>query len=278
MVIKSYSKINLTLKVNSKLKKGLHEIQSLYCLINLFDLIKINKIKKNKDKINFKGPFKRLINNNNNSVLKLLNELRNLKLISSYYSIIITKNIPTFGGLGGGSSNAAFVLKYLLKNKIKKNLLNKLERVIGTDLRLFFEKQGYLINLKKIISLKKRQEFHFVLIQPKIKCSTKEIYSNVKKFSKKEGLNKRLVKSKNFLLNFITNNRNDLQFVVEKKYPIIKKILKDIKNEKGCYFSRITGSGSVCFGLFDNKITAKKALNKLKIKYPKFWFATAKTV
>ena len=52
----------------------------------------------------------------------------------------------------------------------------------------------------------------------------------------------------------------------------------NIKNEKGCYFSRITGSGSVCYGLFDNRINAKKALNNLKIKYPKFWSRVAKTV
>ena len=52
MVVKSYSKINLSLTVNSK-KKRLHEIQSFYCLINLFDEIEI--IKTNvKDKIIFK--------------------------------------------------------------------------------------------------------------------------------------------------------------------------------------------------------------------------------
>ena len=48
MFLKSYSKINLTLSVNSKLKIGLHEIQSYYCLINLSDKIKISKIKKKK--------------------------------------------------------------------------------------------------------------------------------------------------------------------------------------------------------------------------------------
>ena len=57
MVINSYSKINLSLKVNSKLKSGLHEIQSMYCLVNLYDKIQVKKIKKNKDKIIFKGHF-----------------------------------------------------------------------------------------------------------------------------------------------------------------------------------------------------------------------------
>ena len=71
MVIKSYSKINLTLKVNSKSKNGLHEIQSLFCWINLFDKIKIKKIKKKKDKIIFKGPFAKLVNKKNNSIINL---------------------------------------------------------------------------------------------------------------------------------------------------------------------------------------------------------------
>ncbi len=48
MVIKSYSKINLTLKVNSRTKSGLHEIQTFYSWINLIDKININKIKKKK--------------------------------------------------------------------------------------------------------------------------------------------------------------------------------------------------------------------------------------
>ena len=51
MVLKSYSKINLTLKVNSKKKNNLHEIQSFFCLIDLVDKIKIKKIKKKKIKL-----------------------------------------------------------------------------------------------------------------------------------------------------------------------------------------------------------------------------------
>ena len=57
-----------------------------------------------------------------------------------------------------------------------------------------------------------------------------------------------------------------------------KKLLTDISSERGCYFSRITGSGSVCYGLFDSVSSAKKALSQIKIKHPKFWFSIAKTV
>ncbi len=278
MLIKSYSKVNLTLKVNSKSRNGLHEIQSLYCWVNLFDLIKIVKTKNNKDKITFKGPFSKLINKKDNTVYNLLKKLRELNLIFNYYSIVITKNIPVFSGLGGGTSNAAFILKCLLKKKIKNNLINKLKKVVGSDLILFFKKQGFLRDLGSVTKLQTRYKLHFVLIQPKIKCSTKEIYSKVKTFSVKEKLSRKMFKSKNFFLNYLSVSRNDLQFIVEKKHPLIKKLLTDIKNEKGCYFSRMTGSGSVCYGFFSDQIVAKKALNNLKNKYPKFWFSLAKSV
>jgi len=69
-----------------------------------------------------------------------------------------------------------------------------------------------------------------------------------------------------------------LQWLVEKKYPIFKKLLADMSAENGCYFSRMTGSGSVCYGLFDNESSSKKALRKIKTKYPNFWLSIAKTV
>ena len=85
MVLKSYSKINLSLSVNSKKKNGLHEIQSYYCLINLSDKIKISKTRNKKDKIIFKGPFAKYVKRSNNSIINLLRLLRKLKLISCFY-------------------------------------------------------------------------------------------------------------------------------------------------------------------------------------------------
>ena len=277
MVLSSYAKINLTLKINSKRKDGLHEIQSYFCLINLADKINLKKTKEKKDKIFFKGPFSKLVNKNNNSIINLFKFLRKLKIISNYYSVSINKNIPVFGGLGGGTGNAASILKVLLRGKVSKSLLNKAVSIIGTDLRLFFYKQGFLSNLKTITHFQKKKLF-FILIKPNIRCSTKEIYSKVRKYSKKQLLAQNKIKTKNKFISILSQENNDLQSIVEQKYPLIKKLLLAIRNEKGCCFSRMTGSGSVCYGLFKDQIAAKKALNKLKVKFPKFWFSFAKTV
>jgi 4-diphosphocytidyl-2-C-methyl-D-erythritol kinase len=277
MVLKSFSKINLSLNINSKLKNGLHDIQSYYCLINLFDKIKIRKIDKKKDKVVFFGPFVKHIKKSNNSITNLLKLLRKLELISGYYSVNVIKNIPVFSGLGGGTSNAASVLKFLLKGKVSKNILEKVEKLIGSDLRLFFHKQGFLQNLRTIKTIKKQKLF-FLLSRPNIICSTKKIYSKVKKYSKKKKFNFQKMNKKKGFINYILEQNNELQSIVEEEYPSIKILLKDINTEKGCHFSRMSGSGSVCYGLFNNESNAKKALNKIKTKHPKFWFSIAKTV
>ena len=278
MVLKSYSKINLSLNINSKLKSGLHEIQSYYCLINLNDKIKIRKIKNKKDKIIFKGRNTKHIKKINNTIFNLLRELRKLKLISNYYSVNVVKNIPAFSGLGGGTSNAAFILKYFLKDRITENILKEIEKVIGSDLRLFFYKQGFVKNLKNIQIIKKKQKLFFLLSRPNINCSTREIFSKVIRYSKKTKFNPQKMTTRKKFINHISAQKNELQSIVEKKHPIIKKLLADISAEKGCYFSRMSGSGSVCYGLFNSEKEAKKAINKIKAKYPKFWFSIAKTV
>ena len=278
MVLNSYSKINLSLSINSKSRDGLHEIQSLFCLINLSDKIKIYKINKKKDQIRFMGAFVKHIKKSDNSIDKLLKLLRRLKLISGYYSVTIQKNIPVFGGLGGGTSNAAFILKFLLKERITKNILNIIEKLIGSDLRLFFCKQGFLEKLKTVREVKKKKKLVFLLIYPNINCSTREIYLNVKKYSKKKIFSLYKINTKKKFISYILDNKNELQSIAEKKYPIIKKLLTDIGTKKGCYLSRMTGSGSVCYGIFHNERVAKNALSKIRNRYPKFWFSIAKTV
>ena len=66
--------------------------------------------------------------------------------------------------------------------------------------------------------------------------------------------------------------------LLKKKHPVIRILISSIQRTRGCYFARITGSGSACYGLFINKNCAKIALNLIKKKYPKFWFSIAKTI
>ena len=63
----------------------MHDIQSYFCLINLFDKIRVKKIKGSKDIIKFKGKFAKSIKKKDNSVANVLKILRNQNIISNYY-------------------------------------------------------------------------------------------------------------------------------------------------------------------------------------------------
>ena len=279
MVLKSYAKINLSLTVNKKLTNGLHDIQSIFCLVNLKDTVSIRKFKSsNKDKISFVGPYSKDVDLSNNSIKILLKVMRKYKLISNFFNIKIHKNSPVFSGLGGGSSNAATVFKFLLKKKIKKSIFYKIINQISSDMSLFFFNQGYQNNLNKITQLKKNHKLYFLVVIPNIKCSTKFIYSKVNKYSKKKILNEKNFNYKKNFIEYLMTLNNDLQLVVEKEFPKIRKLLLNISKIQGCYFSRLTGSGSACYGLFRDLNSSKVAAKKLRKKYPKYWFSIAKTI
>ena len=152
------------------------------------------------------------------------------------------------------------------------------EKEIGSDFRLFFLNHSFQKNLKKIIKFKKKYTFYFVLVFPNIDSSTREVYSKVKKFNVplKNDLYK--IESRPKYVEFIKNEKNDLQKIVEIKHKKIKKILDIIKIQKNCLFSRMTGSGSVCFGMFLSRKSAKQGLIKIHKKLPNCWCIFTKSI
>ena len=282
--IKSYCKINLSLRVLQKLTNNYHSITSLITFSNIHDTISISKNRSLKDKISFYGRFKKGISKKSNTVSKVLDLLRKNKLLKNqYFKINIKKNIPHGSGLGGGSSNAAALLKYF-KSKIKSRLSEKkmkqIASQVGFDVPINLERQNVLLTGKKdkILRLNKKFNLNLLIVYPNIICSTKKIYAVNKK---KSLLKKRpffSIKNNKKLITLLKDENNDLEEAVVKIYPKVKKVIDCIKSTKGCYFSRITGSGSACIGIFSNMKNAIFAQKLIKLKYPKYWCVVSKTI
>ena len=110
--LKSWAKVNLSLNVIRRLPSNYHKIESLITFVQFSDEIKIKPIDAAKHKISFFGKFSKGIGTKN-TVIKLLNLLEKKKLIKNKkFEIKVTKNIPQKSGMGGGSMNAACILKY----------------------------------------------------------------------------------------------------------------------------------------------------------------------
>ena len=282
--IKSYCKINLSLNVLRKLKNGYHNITSFITFCKLHDVISIYNSKSLKDKIIFSGRFKKGIDKKTNTVTKVLNLLRSKKLIKDqFFKINIKKNIPHGSGLGGGSSNAATLINYFdikLKLKLGKNKKKILAEKIGFDVPISLENKNTFLTGKngKMIRFNKKFKLNLLIVYPNLTCSTKEIFKKNKKKSFLKPQSFSYMKNNKKLINFLKNENNDLEEVVMKIYPKVKKIVDYIKTQKGCYFSRITGSGSACIGIFSNIQNALSAQKLIKLKYPKYWCAVSKSI
>ncbi len=282
--IKSYCKINLSLRVIKKLNNNYHNIISLITFCDLHDVISISKTRSSRDKISFSGKFKKGINKKSNTVTKILNLLRRAKLLENQtFKINIRKNIPHGSGLGGGSSNAADLLNYFnskMKLKLSKKKIKQLANQIGFDVPINLERQNTLLTGKKdeILRLNQKFKLNLLIVYPNLICSTKIIYKKNKKISLSTPQSFFCIKNNKKLINLLKNENNDLEEAVIKIYPKVKKIIDYIKSIKGCYFSRITGSGSACIGIFSNMKNAIYARKLIKLKYPNYWCVVSKTM
>jgi len=282
--IKSFCKINLSLRVLKKLSDGYHNIRSLVTFCDLHDVISISKIKGVNDKISFSGRFKKGINKKSNTISKVLYLLRKRNFFQKQaFKIDIQKNIPHGSGLGGGSSNAANVLNFFnskMRLKLNKDEIKKIAYKVGFDTPISLEKKNTLLTGKRgeILRLNQKFRLNILIVYPNVICSTKKIYANNKKFTFLRSQSNFYIKDKNKLIDFLKNENNDLEKTTIKFYPKVRKIINFIKSQNGCYFSRITGSGSACIGIFSNMKSAVFAQKFMKLKFPNYWCVVSKTI
>lgn len=277
-IIKSYAKINLALNVVGKLSK-FHKIESIVGFVSLYDVIFIKKIDAKKHEILFSGEFAKKINKKN-TISKLLDILETKKLLyNQKFQIKIKKYIPLEAGLGGGSMNAANILKYFVKKKIikpsKKQIIS-ICKSIGSDVILGLNSTYCVLSSNsKVRQFKNCRKLYTLIIKPNFGCSTKFMYSMVKRYDnpKLNNPSKKMLK-----FNYLKTLNNSLEIVVFSKFPELRKIKSFLERCSNLGFVRMTGSGSSLVAYFKSKKTCDYVKKKFKKKYKNYWFKVAKTI
>lgn len=259
--IKSPSKINLGLWIKEKRSDGFHEIETIFYENNdLYDELEIEFEKSNKIAIDVafdKNNLNKLIPVEKNLVTQAANLFLCEAGIKGHCSIKIKKNIPLEAGLGGGSSNAACVLKELnniLGLPFKTDDLLGLALKLGSDVPFFI--YGKTCLGKGRGEILKPLENNLVLkvhiVKPeKISISTKWAYEEI---DKKEIKTEHSSNINNLILSlenndydlFVKNIFNDFEDVVLSTYPALKK-RKDKLILDGYRVVSLCGSGSALF-------------------------------
>ncbi len=276
--IKSHAKLNLALNVISK-SKSLHNIESIISFVDLHDIILIKKIKSKKHLISFNGKFSRRIGKKN-TISKLFEILEKKKILKNQrFQIKIKKSIPDKAGLGGGSMNAASILRYLAHKRIiniKNKEMLKISKLIGSDVMLGLNHKSKILNSRnKIKYFNNVKKIYPLIVKPNFGCSTKDIYSKVRKFDKaKFGKGAK----KMFDINFLKDMKNSLETIAFLKYPRLKNMKLYLENSLNPVFVRMTGSGSALVAYFQTKKRCECAKKRFIQKYKNIWCIASKTI
>ena len=276
--LKSYAKINLALNVTGR-RNSMHKIESIVSFIDLHDSISIQNIKSDKHKISFYGKFSKNIKREN-TVQKLLDLLDRSNLLKNKkFKISIKKNIPQEAGLGGGSMNAAAILNFFIKKKIIKPTKINIEKLcnsIGSDVILGINfSSSILKSNNQIKKFTKCAKYNTLLVKPNFGCSTKKIYSGVRKFTKP---NLNFPKKQMFNSNYLIQQVNALEKIAFLKYPRLKNIKLFLKNLNSPLFVRMTGSGSAICAYYQYSKDCKLAKIQFKRKFKNYWCNVSKTI
>lgn len=253
--LKSPAKINIGLRILSKRKDGFHNIETIFYPLKLTDEIKLKIINSshNKQAIKIKTIPRGDIDNDKNICYRACTDFFSLfKLKQPNINITIKKKIPVGAGLGGGSSNAACVLKALAEIyniSLKDKRLMNLATSLGSDIPFFisgvpsyaFGKGEKLIPLTDF-----KIPYRILLVNPKIKIPTSWAYSKIKL-----PLNRKRImqKIRKFSPDDKIIKQNHFEKYVFRYYPEIGKIKNDLMNF-GALYSLMSGSGSSVYGFF----------------------------
>ena len=250
MICYPNAKINLGLKVLSKRKDGFHNISSFFYPISLYDILEVHRDSTLRvNKITYSGI--KFPDIQQDLVIKAYDLLKS-DFDLSPVRIHLHKNIPYGSGMGGGSSDATFMLmllNQLFQLKLTHESLFNYAKILGSDCPFFlfntFSHVSSTGNVVKPVNVKLK-DYYIIIIKPHVVCSTSQVFAGLKITPNQTPL---------FLDNDswsfdLAKQINDLESVAFSLYPQLKDLKRHLKDLGASYVS-MTGSGSAIYGLFE---------------------------
>jgi 4-diphosphocytidyl-2-C-methyl-D-erythritol kinase len=252
MVIFPKAKINIGLRITGKRSDGFHNLETIFYPVCLCDAIEfVVPEQPLKDDIFHVTGILTNQSSANNLVLKTVRKIRETHQIP-FLKIHLHKAIPVGAGLGGGSSDAATLLKSLNRHfdlEIANDKLKEISLELGSDCPFFIdcipsfaEGRGELLTPIKSLP----EKLHLLIVNPGIHINTKEAYTfcmpGQPSSKLKELYSLDISEWKNLII-------NDFEEFIFKKYPKIADIKKSLY-KMGAIYCSMSGSGSAVYGIF----------------------------
>lgn len=255
MLVYPNAKINLGLNVVEKRPDGYHNLETVFFPIGLADALEIVFPENETKEYIWQSSGNAVdCDPDQNLCIKALRKLREARELPTV-GLHLHKVVPTGAGLGGGSSDAAFVMKHvnqLLKLGLSDTELKEMSAKIGADCPFFIDnKPSYATGIGDILTPIEvnLNGYWIVLVKPPVSVPTKTAYSKIRphypEVSIKEIIKKPVEEWKNLLV-------NDFEESVFAEYPQIEQLKTELY-VKGAIYASMSGSGSSVFGIFKSE-------------------------
>jgi len=255
MILFPTAKINIGLRITGKRPDGFHDIETIFYPVPLSDALEyvISDKQDYKDLLTVTG-IDTGSDTDNNLVIKAVLKLREERDYP-YLKIHLHKAIPVGAGLGGGSSDAACMLKVVnrhLELNIESEIIRSKAMELGSDCTFFIDcvpalasgRGEILTSVKSTLS-----GYYLVILNPGVGINTREAYLNCKPAIPSTGLLKLYSLPIQEWKGKILNDFEDFAF---RKHPVIEDFKEELYNSKAI-FSLMSGSGSSVYGIFSGK-------------------------
>ena len=265
------AKINLGLNIVEKRPDGYHNLETVFYPVPIEDALEVNILNESTQKFRLHQAGLEIAGEAENNLVvkayKLLDKRFNLPPVD----IHLFKHIPSGAGLGGGSSDATYMLK-LLNEKFNLELsdenLEEYAAKLGADCAFFIRNTPTYAegigNIFSPISLSLKG-YQIVLVKQDIFVSTRDAFAQIKPHRQEIPL-KEVIKQP--IEEWKERMVNDFEESVFPQFPAIKEI-KEKLYEAGAIYAAMTGSGSSVFGLFkpENDKVAKEDFGEKAFVY-----------
>lgn len=262
------AKVNLTLHVTGRRDDGYHLLDSIVVFADLGDQLKLNAAPEMS--ISVSGLF----------ADGVPTDARNLvwqaaQALGWQGKIDLNKQLPHGAGIGGGSADAAAVLRSLRGQGYAVS--DALALSLGADVPVcLFAQAARMQGIGEQIAPVVLPELHALLVNPGVHVPTGEVFSGLaSRDNAPMPAQIPVFASAEDCVAWLAEQRNDLEAPARRVAPEIDRVLGDLQASGEALMARMSGSGATCFALYSTKKAAHKAAYEIGAEHPEWWIRAA---
>lgn len=270
--LKAPAKLNLSLKVLGRRPDGYHELFSLVGFADLHDHLTVISAEDGEDSLSIDGPFgDRLVGDN--LVLQAVRAFRREVCDVPPLRINLVKSIPVAAGLGGGSADAAAILRHLALWAGLAPEAAQIRRIaaeLGADIPVCLQSRlrhmrGTGTELED--TFPDMAPIGLLLVNPRVAVPTGPVFTALGARPLDQARTERPAPCEDEIF----AGTNDLEGPARKVAPVIGDVLSALKDTDRARGARLSGSGATCFALFDDLEARDNAARVIAVRNPNWW-------